>query len=560
MKNVLLLWILLAALGVLPASAQYLYRPTPYTYLFNTNATAAEARAYLGLGAGGGSFTNASILNSIIADSSITGGTNTSSLFLNSTLTGFTSSLQTNTDLTASRVLVSDAAQRITNSTISTTTLGYLDATSSIQTQLNAKGAATNGTFSGGTFTGATNIGGYYTNPVFYGGTNNSTTLAGTTTTGVGFSGAGLFSGAGKFGTMSAVAPSPGNLEVYQDSNGVAVQTWASSSTNYLKLYNKIGGYDTAYLGLNYSTTGGLMLQNTYPAATVTPLSLFSPARAIDTTYNTYFLQKGTYSGLGGVSNAFQIYAGASLAALEFTAAGAAAPITFMTGGTTERMRLSSAGNLGVGTATPQYIGDFNGQVRILGTNGMRFGGSPNATDDTVRISQTSANVLALTATSTTVSGSLTPSGRLILPMGEISYFNTTGTLITIGGTSDGSSNMQVVNPATALSSGVHEFDNGGGNTGRLRYTGTTTRMFHVAVTLSGTPQTGNDVFVFGVAKGGTVIAASKVLGSTSGTQLSALHAMVELASNEYLELFVGNTSATRNFTVKSLNIFALGN
>jgi hypothetical protein len=143
------------------------------------------------------------------------------------------------------------------------------------------------------------------------------------------------------------------------------------------------------------------------------------------------------------------------------------------------------------------------------------------------------------------------------VPMGEASYFSLTGTLITIPGTSDGSTNMTVINPASTFSG--HAFDNGGGNTGRIRYTGADTMMCHIAGTLSGTPLTPNDIFVIGVAKGGTVIAASKVVGSASGTQFSALHVMTTLATNEYLELFIGNTSATRNFTLKSMNLFAMG-
>ena len=43
---------------------------------------------------------------------------------------------------TANRVLLSDASGFITASSVSNTTLGYLDATSSIQTQLNAKGTS----------------------------------------------------------------------------------------------------------------------------------------------------------------------------------------------------------------------------------------------------------------------------------------------------------------------------------------------------------------------------------------------------------------------------------
>lgn len=42
-------------------------------------------------------------------------------------------------DLTASRVLTLDASSKLTASSVTTTTLGYLDATSSIQTQLNSK-------------------------------------------------------------------------------------------------------------------------------------------------------------------------------------------------------------------------------------------------------------------------------------------------------------------------------------------------------------------------------------------------------------------------------------
>lgn len=146
-----------------------------------------------------------------------------------------------------------------------------------------------------------------------------------------------------------------------------------------------------------------------------------------------------------------------------------------------------------------------------------------------------------------------------LAPMGEISYFNTTGTAVTIASQSDGSTNMVKVGPTSALAAISREFDNGGANNGRLRYTGSTTKKFHIAATLSGTAATANDVFVFGVARGGTVLAESKVLGSSGGTQFSSLHAYCTLANNEYLELYIGNTSAGRNFTVKSLNLFAMG-
>lgn len=182
-------------------------------------------------------------------------------------------------------------------------------------------------------------------------------------------------------------------------------------------------------------------------------------------------------------------------------------------------------------------------------------GSTQNALVTQLTVSTTGVSV----AGATTLTGSLTPNGRVILPMGEVSYFDTTGTGVTISGTSDGSTNMVVIAPATAVSGDEYLFDNGGSDIGRLRYTGTLSRMFHIAVTLSLTPATLNDIFVIGIAKSGTVVASSKVLGSSGGTQFSALHLYTTLTQNQYLEVYIGNTSGSRNATVKSLNIFAMG-
>ena len=56
-----------------------------------------------------------------------------------------------------------------------------------------------------------------------------------------------------------------------------------------------------------------------------------------------------------------------------------------------------------------------------------------------------------------TVDGTLTPNGRLILPMGELSYFDASpggGTVISMPGESDGSTNMVQVNPASSSFAG----------------------------------------------------------------------------------------------------------
>lgn len=145
--------------------------------------------------------------------------------------------------------------------------------------------------------------------------------------------------------------------------------------------------------------------------------------------------------------------------------------------------------------------------------------------------------------------------------MGEISYFSITGTAVVIAATSDGLTNMVKCAPTTAFD-GDATFDNGGANNGRLRYVGTETRMFHVACTFSFSPATVNDTFVLGVAKNGTVIAASRVLMKVSNSgdaRSSAIHIMVELATNDYIELYVGNTTDADDLTIHSINLFAMG-
>lgn len=173
------------------------------------------------------------------------------------------------------------------------------------------------------------------------------------------------------------------------------------------------------------------------------------------------------------------------------------------------------------------------------------------------------ASSTALTVAGTAyLNGNIMPTGRLMMPMGEVNYFSTTGTTITISAQSNGSTNMVVVPVATTLNSDSHEFDNGGANNGRLRYTGATTKMFHIAFSISmDSVGSGTNVYVFGIAKNGAVgncktlqsIAVNGQIGSTS------LHCFLSLATNDYLELYVGNITDGDDITATSVNIFAMG-
>ncbi|CAB4202296.1 hypothetical protein UFOVP1367_6 [uncultured Caudovirales phage] len=156
-----------------------------------------------------------------------------------------------------------------------------------------------------------------------------------------------------------------------------------------------------------------------------------------------------------------------------------------------------------------------------------------------------------------TFTGSVTPTGRMLMPVGQVDYFSTTGTAVVMGAISDGSTNMVAIVPTTT---GLMDtcFDNGGTNNGTLRYTCATTKFAHIAITSSFTPATANDVFVTGVAKNGAVGTACKVLGTSSGTQVTTLHCVMSIAQNDTITLRIGNTTAARDATVKSLNIQAI--
>jgi len=140
---------------------------------------------------------------------------------------------------------------------------------------------------------------------------------------------------------------------------------------------------------------------------------------------------------------------------------------------------------------------------------------------------------------------------------GQVSYFNTTGKAITIAGVSNGSTNMVKVDPTTAMLNAL-DFSNGGGNNGRLQYTGVVTKYFEVDATVTIDPATNNDSFVIGIAKNGTVDATSKAMQKCTNNGQNhgmSIHVLVQLAQNDYVEVYIGNMTNIANVTVKSLNI-----
>lgn len=97
-----------------------------------------------------------------------------------------------------------------------------------------------------------------------------------------------------------------------------------------------------------------------------------------------------------------------------------------------------------------------------------------------------------------------------------------------------------------------------GGVDNRLQYLGAKKRFFRVSGSASFQANATNTVYVFFIAKNGTVVNQSKVyLNSNSTTDILAapIEAVVEMSTNDYVEVFAQRFSGTGNVLTVSLNL-----
>jgi hypothetical protein len=162
-------------------------------------------------------------------------------------------------------------------------------------------------------------------------------------------------------------------------------------------------------------------------------------------------------------------------------------------------------------------------------------------------------------ASLTYVNSALAAAGLGVVCIAETSYFNLTGTAVAVAAISDGTTNLVKASVVTTLGSGNVSFD-GGSSDARLRYTVASVRVMRVEarVAFSGTH---NDTVVLGIAKNGSVIAASKTLSvaqASNKTTSVTISAMVSMTANDYVEVYVGNVTAANAVQVHSLYISAI--
>ena len=263
--------------------------------------------------------------NGTYSGGTFTGATNVSGLFSASTLAGATVSLLTNTDLTASRAIVSDSAQRITNSVTTATELGYVSGvTSAIQTQLGTKAPTASPTFTG--IVTATNIAnglGLVATPsyTFTGDTDTGLWSSGANT--VNFSTAGLerlridSSGRLAIGTTAAVQL----MTINSDSALAAIAFQIGSSTKAFfgvsasaddpiagmtsgDLGIRVQGTNDIFLSANGGSSGQFVLKNSgnVGIGTATPSSALHVVGAITTSTQTKTANYTLLTGDGGTT------------------------------------------------------------------------------------------------------------------------------------------------------------------------------------------------------------------------------------------------------------------
>lgn len=150
--------------------------------------------------------------------------------------------------------------------------------------------------------------------------------------------------------------------------------------------------------------------------------------------------------------------------------------------------------------------------------------------------------------------------GTIINAYGGVHYFNLTGTTQTLTGTSDGTTNTYKVTVATALASSSLNFDNGGSDNGRLRYTGAVSNVFQISARLAIEGSSTGD-FVVAIAKNGAVVSETRQLtavNTNNDIENVEFCAILTLLTNEYIEVFIGRTGGTLNPIVHSLAIAAV--
>ena len=112
----------------------------------------------------------------------------------------------------------------------------------------------------------------------------------------------------------------------------------------------------------------------------------------------------------------------------------------------------------------------------------------------------------------------------------------------------------------TAFKTGIAspDFDDDGGVSNRLRHTGTVARDFQVKICLSVTSAGSNQDMTLYLAKNGAIDSETQIfrkIGAGSDQGAVGVCPPVNLAENDFVELWIENTTSSTNITVTAMNM-----
>jgi hypothetical protein len=145
---------------------------------------------------------------------------------------------------------------------------------------------------------------------------------------------------------------------------------WQLDSSGNLAGWRYSGSSFNQWLSVNYSN-GNVGIGTTSPGY---PLHVVIGSTSSDANntntgstanlYNYFVRQKGASNGISGIQYMLQTFSDAGANGMEIYTQGASSTLVFGTAAT-ERMRITSGGNVGVNTTSPQDKLDVNGSIRF---------------------------------------------------------------------------------------------------------------------------------------------------------------------------------------------------
>lgn len=121
---------------------------------------------------------------------------------------------------------------------------------------------------------------------------------------------------------------------------------------------------------------------------------------------------------------------------------------------------------------------------------------------------------------------------------------------------SDTTTWVEVASPTWTLSSAAHHFDMA--TNARMRYTGTPNAIAHIAISVSFTVGANLQVVEWSAGVNGvadTAAVARRKVGTGTDVGSTAFHLIAELSTNDYVSLFVRNTTTTAAVTLEVGNL-----